>query len=112
MTWKLDPDTQPLRNTPRANGGIHVDWKPVPRFRARAETQWMGRRYDFQVPVPFIETVGGYSNTNLAANYDLTAKFAIYVRAENLFDSGYHEFIGFPNPGVVVRAGVQFRSQK
>jgi len=32
MTWKLDPDTQPLRNTPRANGGIHVDWKPVRRF--------------------------------------------------------------------------------
>jgi outer membrane cobalamin receptor len=112
MTWKLDPDTQPLRNTPRANGGIHVDWKPTPRFRARAETQWMGRRYDFQVPVPFIETVGGYSNTNLAANYDLTSKFAIYARAENLFDSSYHEFIGFPNPGIVVRVGLQFRSER
>jgi len=59
-----------------------------------------------------METVGGYSNTNLAANYDLTAKFAIYARAENLFDSGYHEFIGFPNPGIVVRVGVQFQSQR
>jgi iron complex outermembrane receptor protein/vitamin B12 transporter len=112
MTWELNPNTQPLRNVPRANGGIHADWKPVARFRARAETQWMGRRYDFQLPVPFIETVGGYSNTNLAANYDLTAQFSIYMRAENLFNSGYHEFIGFPNPGASVRAGLQFRSRK
>jgi iron complex outermembrane receptor protein/vitamin B12 transporter len=112
MTWKLDPDTQPLRDTPHANGGVHLDWKPVARFRARAETQWMGRRYDFQVPVPDIETVGGYSNTNLAANYDLTSMFSIYFRAQNLFDSGYHEFIGFPNPGIAVQVGLQFRSQK
>jgi hypothetical protein len=31
------------------------------------------------------------------------------VRAENLFNARYHEFIGFPNPGITVRAGLAWR---
>jgi outer membrane receptor protein involved in Fe transport len=52
IDWTLQNTTEPLRNIPHGNGGIHLDWKISPRLRARAETQWMGRRYDFAVPVP------------------------------------------------------------
>lgn len=110
LTWEVEAG-DPLRNVPHGNGGIHLDWKPSARFHARAETQWMGRRYDFETPVPNETSVGGYSNTNLAMDYDVTSLFGVYVRVDNLFDSHYHEFIGYPNPGASARAGVTFRSR-
>jgi outer membrane cobalamin receptor len=109
MTWNLRDSTQPLRNIPHGNGGVHLDWRFSARFRARAETQWMGRRYDFQIPVPDETSVGGYSNTNISASYDLSRKVYLYLRADNAFDSKYHEYIGFPNPGAAVRIGVRYR---
>lgn len=105
-TWNLFDSTQPLRNVPHGNGGIHLDWKFNKRFRARAETQWMGRRYDYQIPVPSEDSVGGYSSTNLSANYEINPKVMLFLRGDNLFDSKYHEYIGFPNPGVAIRVGV------
>jgi outer membrane cobalamin receptor len=70
MAWNLY-GSQPIRNIPHGNGGVHADWKVSKRLRARVETQWMGRRYDFQVPVPNETTVGGYSQTNLSADYNV-----------------------------------------
>jgi outer membrane cobalamin receptor len=109
MAWTLQNTTEPLRDIPHGNGGVHFDWRVSSRLRARAETQWMGRRYDFEVPVPDETSVGGYSNTNFSANYDLSTKVSIYLRADNLLNSKYHEYIGFPNPGAVVRFGLVFR---
>ena len=78
------------------------------RVRVRAENQWMGRRYDFQVPVPYESTVGGYSQTSLSAEYNLNQQISIYMRSDNLFNSRYHEFIGFPSPGASIRFGPLF----
>jgi vitamin B12 transporter len=80
-TWNLFDSTQPLRNVPHGNGGIHLDWKFYKRFRARAETQWMGRRYDYQLPVPNENSVGGYCSTSISANYEMTRK-SCYTCAE------------------------------
>ena len=110
MTWTVHGSTQPLRNVPHGNGGVHLDWQVTRRLNTRVETQWMGRRYDFQIPVPGQTSVGGYSNTNLSAEYEVSRKLSVYVRGDNLLDSSYHEYIGFPNPGVAVRAGVKVRA--
>ncbi len=98
---------QPLRNIPHGNGGVHFDWKFSARLRARAETQWMGRRYDFQIPLPNETSVGGYSNTNVSANYEVSRRLSFYLRGDNLFNAKYHEFIGFPTPGIALRFGVR-----
>jgi outer membrane cobalamin receptor len=111
LVWILPAGSQPLRNLPHGNGGVHLEWKPSAKFRARAETQWMGRRYDYEVPVPYETSVGGYSNTSISADYNVNAKFSLYLRGDNLFDSKFHEFIGFPNPGITVRVGVSVHSQ-
>jgi vitamin B12 transporter len=110
VTWTLQNTTQPLRNIPHANGGIHLDWKFSDRLRARAETQWMGRRYDYEVPVPNDTSVGGYSDTNISASYDMNKKFSVYMRGDNLFNSSFHEYIGFPNPGIAIRFGVRYHA--
>jgi outer membrane cobalamin receptor len=107
-TWVLHRSNQPLRNIPHGNGGIHFDWKASNRLRVGIETQWMGRRYDFQIPVPNEGIVGGYSDTNASATYDLTSRTSIYLRGNNVLNSKYHEYIGFPNPGIAMRFGLVY----
>jgi iron complex outermembrane receptor protein/vitamin B12 transporter len=109
--WSLQQSAQPLRNIPHGNGGIHIDWKVSARLSTRVDTQWMGRRYDFQIPVPNQQSVGGYSGTNLSAAYDLDSKTAVYARIDNVFNSRYHEYIGFPNPGIAIRCGLLYRAK-
>jgi outer membrane cobalamin receptor len=68
----------------------------------------MGRRYDYQLPVPNDPSVGGYSNTNVSADYQISPHATFYVRGDNIFNSSFHEYIGFPNPRITVRAGVRY----
>ncbi|MBZ5570820.1 MAG: TonB-dependent receptor [Acidobacteriia bacterium] len=109
LDWSLENTTQPLRYVPRWRGGMDVDWRINRHLYSRVETLVVGRRYDFQIPVQSIETVGGYSTTNLILNYEVNRALSAHVRVENLLNSNYREYIGFPNPGAYVRAGFTYR---
>lgn len=109
LNWSLEGTTQPLRYVPHWRGGLNVDWRINPRLHARVETLALGPRFDYQIPEPNIETVGGYFSTNLIVSYQVNDKLAANFRADNLLNSNYHEYIGFPNPGIYVRAGVTYR---
>lgn len=106
--WTLQNTTAALRNVPHADGGVHLDWTISSRLRTRVETQYVGKRYDFQIPVPAQTSAEQYSNTNLSADYALNERTSVYLRVDNLLNSRYHEYIGFPNQGATIRAGVQF----
>lgn len=101
--------SEPLRDQPRARGGVGVDWRPRPSTNLRLETLWMGPRFDFQLPVPAQTIAGGYSTSNFIFSHQLPHDLTAFVRLDNLFDRKYHEFIGFPNPGRYVRAGLLYR---
>jgi outer membrane cobalamin receptor len=86
-----------------------VNWKITRRWRSRLDSLLVGRRFDFQVPVPAQQIVGGYFTTNVSADYEISDHSIGFVRVDNLFNSGFHEFIGFPNPGVYGRVGATLR---
>jgi outer membrane cobalamin receptor len=86
-----------------------LNWNATKRLRARMETNWVGRRYDFSVPQPDQFTAGGYSNSNGVVAYECSEQATLYARADNLLNSRYHEYIGFPAPGITIRAGISFR---
>jgi len=109
LEWSLQGTTQPLRYLPHWQGGADLDWRISRRLHSRIETLVVGRRFDFQIPVPDITTVGGYSTTNLIVNYEINDSLSAHVRAENLLNSNFHEYVGFPNPGIYVRAGITYR---
>jgi len=109
LHWGLENTTQPLRYVPHWRGGLDLDWRVTHRLHSRVETLIVGPRFDFQIPVQNIDTVGGYSTTNLILNYEIRDGLNVHFRAENLLNSNYHEYIGFPNPGIYVRAGVTYR---
>jgi outer membrane cobalamin receptor len=101
-----------LRDLPRWRGGIGVDWKVSSRVRSRVDALWVGRRYDFQVPIPDQGSAPKYTTTDLVVTYSATERSRFYVRLDNLFNSKYQEFLGFPNGGIYARAGIDFQLVK
>lgn len=109
LDWELQGTAEPLRDRPRWRGGSYVDWEIHPRARLRWDILWVGERFDFQLPVPEMETVGGYSTSSVVFGYQLPHGLEAFGRVDNVFDSNYHEFIGFPHPGIYARAGLRLR---
>ena len=108
LDWKLENTTEPLRDQPHWQGGLRADWTVTKAFHAEINTRWVGRRFDFQVPAPLIDAVGGYSTSSIAATYTVSKQVSTYARIDNVFDRRYHEFLGFPNPGIYARVGVKY----
>ena len=108
LDWKLAGTTEPLRDQPHWQGGLRADWTVTKKLTTEINTRWVGRRFDFQVPAPLIDSVGGYSTTGVAATYVVSKQVSTYARIDNVFDRRYHEFLGFPNPGIYARVGVRY----
>ena len=98
--------TDPLRDVPRWSENIYLHVPLRSAMQLSADTVWVGRRFDYQVPVPQRGTVPKYSVTNLKLTYKLREELDGYVRVENLFNRKYQEFVGFPSPGGYAIAGV------
>jgi outer membrane cobalamin receptor len=109
LDWNVESSSEPLRNQPDWQAGLSLDVKFPKHVIASSSTYWTGRRYDFQVPVPYITSAGGYSATNIVVGYDGLRHTSLFVRINNAFNARYHEYIGFPNPGIAVQAGVSYR---
>jgi outer membrane cobalamin receptor len=109
LEWRVQNNAEPLRDIPHWQSGSNINWKIAPRWHSLASVVATGRRYDFQIPVPQQTAVGGYSSASLAVTYDASERLTVFARADNLLDHHYHEYIGFPNPGVYARLGVRYR---
>ena len=109
LDWKIEGSSEPLRDQPDWQAGFTVDAQFPKHIKASSATFWTGQRYDFQVPVPEIASVGGYSTTNIVVAYDGLRRTSLFARIDNLFNASFHEYIGFPNPGIAVQVGMQYR---
>ena len=47
------------------------------------------------------------ARADLAVNWTLTRHWQVFLAVDNLFDTAYEEFVGFPAPGISPRAGVR-----
>ena len=109
VNWKLYGTSEPLRDRPRWRGGTSLNWEVTRRTNLRWKTLWVGPRFDFQLPVQGREIVGGYSTSSLVLDYRLPYGLVAYSRVDNVFNRKYHEFIGFPNPGIYARIGLHYQ---
>jgi vitamin B12 transporter len=109
LNWKIESSAEPLRDEPHGQAGVSVEAALPKHLRASSTTLWVGRRYDFQLPAPAVSTVGGYSTSNLIVGYDGLRRVGVFARVDNIFDRRFHEYLGFPNPGISCRLGVTYR---
>jgi outer membrane cobalamin receptor len=104
--------TEHLRDLPRWRGGFGVQWKISSRIWTGVDALAVSRRYDFQLPIPERETVPAYATTSFVTSYQATDRVSLYVRLDNLFNSHFQEFLGFPNGGIYGRVGFKYQLAK
>ncbi|MCI0605198.1 TonB-dependent receptor [bacterium] len=98
--------TEPLRDRPKWRGGLGLDWQLTDAARLHLRYTAVGKRFDFQIPVPERSVAGEYQTLDLAASYQILDSLAAFLRVDNLLDHEFQEFIGFPNSGIYARAGI------
>ncbi len=83
-----------------------MDWKPTDSARLHIAYTAVGDRFDFQIPVPDRTIADAYQVVDVAASYEFLQGLTGFLRIDNLLDRDYQEFVGFPNPGFYIRAGI------
>ena len=103
------PDSaEPLRNLPDWSGSVRVGFRPVEPLHVRVEASFASESFDVQLAVPDTTAVEGYGVVDLAAAWDLSPAWQVQGRADNLTDTDYAHFIGFPQPGISARIGLRY----
>ncbi len=99
---------QPLRNLPDWMGSVRVGYRPVEPLQFRLEISFAAESFDVQIAVPDTTTVDGYGVVDLAATWDVHPAWQLLARIDNLTDTSYEHFIGFPQPGITGSVGLRY----
>jgi outer membrane cobalamin receptor len=112
LNWKIESSSEPLRDQPDWQAGFSGSARLRKKFQVSTATVWVGRRYDFQVPVSAIQTTGGYSTTNLVVGYDGFRHMDLFARIDNLLSHRFHEYLGFPSPGISAQIAIIYHPRR
>ena len=105
----IEGTSDPLRNRPEWNGGTILTATPSSSWTIRTQIRAVGKRFDMQMPTTQDE-VAGFVKVDLAVTYRPTKSWHVFGVIENLTNTTYENFVGFPEPGISPRFGVEFVS--
>jgi vitamin B12 transporter len=108
LTTRVLETGDQLRNRPQWRGGLGVGLKLSPSVNLRSQVTWTSSRLDFQVPTQTTR-VGGYAKADITLNYHPFTEWRCYAALENVTNSSYEEFAGFPSPPFTFRLGLEYR---
>jgi iron complex outermembrane receptor protein len=94
-----------ITGAPRHQAFINANWK-ISDFRLAAGYQFVSGLYTDEATTPNKETYGLLS---ARASYSPLKCISFFVNGENLTDTSYQMYTGFPMPGAVVMGGFDFR---
>jgi iron complex outermembrane receptor protein/vitamin B12 transporter len=107
----LDTDIKrtdhPLRNRTRFSGGISLEIKPSEDFILTNHVTMVGKSYDLQLPAKKNVT-DAFVKTDISATYSITKSWRLLAVLENFTNAKYEQYIGFPAPGINMRAGFEY----
>jgi vitamin B12 transporter len=101
---------QELLRRPKNKGTLNATWQATHAWLVNLNVLWVstwvdGNR-DFSIPRL---DAPAYTTVNLATTYDLSKRFAVVARIDNLFDRRYENPEGFQQPGFGVYAGIKVK---
>lgn len=101
---------QELLRRPKNKGTLNATWQASDVWLVNLNVLWIstwvdGNR-DFSIPRL---DAPGYTTVNLATSYDLSPRFAVFGRIDNLLDRRYENPVGFQQPGFAVYAGIKVK---
>jgi vitamin B12 transporter len=98
----------PVLHAPEWFGNLRLEWSPIDPLRLHLEGRFVDGSEDVEIPVPDQTRVEGYEVVDLAASWRVTPQWMLRGRVENLGDTDYQHFIGFPQPGRAASLGLQY----
>lgn len=89
---------------PKHKGGIALNIIPLERLNVNLNAQYAGKRYR---NTGNTEEMPAYTLLNLAAAYDVTNRFQVFGRVDNLSDKKYQSIYQYGEPGIGVYGGIK-----
>jgi vitamin B12 transporter len=96
-----------LLRRPKQKIGLDSDWRPSSRWSVSAAMLYVGRWKDISRDGSTELDAPGFTTVNVATSYDLTGRWTLFGRINNLFDRHYENPTGFLQPSVGVFAGIK-----
>lgn len=104
-----DGDTgKPLKRIPEDRVSAGASYK-AGKLAAHASVIYVGNRKDMNFDSDEYITLSDYFLIDIAGSYDISEKFQVFGRIENLLDEEYEEVYGYNTPGVGAYAGVKLK---
>ena len=100
-----DATGERIRNRPDWRGGITVNWMANEKVSLGWRTLYVGTSLDSSAPTGFV-VLEPFWRTDINGSYALNDKVKFTAAIDNLFDKRYEQYIGFTNPGIRFRIGV------
>ncbi len=94
-----------ITGAPKHQAFVNANWK-ISRFKLAASYQFVSGLYTDETANPNKETYGLLS---ARVSYSPLKCISFFVNGENLTDTSYQMYTGFPMPGTVVMGGFDFR---
>jgi outer membrane cobalamin receptor len=108
LTTRVTETGAQLRNRPKWRGGLGVALNLSSTVDLRSQVTWVSSSLDFQVPTQTTR-VGGFAKADITLNYHPFPAWHGYAALENVTNSSYEEFRGFPSPPLTFRLGLEYR---
>jgi iron complex outermembrane receptor protein len=99
----LDSDVK-LTASPKHKAFVSASWN-LNKFTLSPNFQYVGGLY----LANNAETTENYALVNCKVSYKVASWINLFVNGENLTDTSYETYAGFPMPGFVVMGGVDFK---
>ena len=99
---------QDLLRRPKHKASLNVGWQATSRLSLHTTVltvgDWADGNRNFSIPRL---RAPGYTTADVAANFDINSKLAIFGRIDNLLNRRYQNPTGFMHPGLGAYAGVK-----
>ena len=105
---RLEGTSEVLRDRPRWRAGTMFSYAFRRRATMYTDVLWVGKRFDFQVPVPQRDQAPSYLLMNAGGTYLINNSLSMAVRLDNVLNRHYQENVGFPAPGFQISMGLSY----
>jgi vitamin B12 transporter len=112
-THTRDPEGNRLVRRPRNQVGLTASYRFLEKWQVGMDARWVGER----AASPYAKdkdglpanTLDDYSVVNLSGSCDISDRFQIFARVDNLFDKYYEDAFSYATPGLSGYIGLKWR---
>lgn len=112
-THTRDPEGNRLVRRPENQVGLTASYRFLEKWQVGMDARWVDERaaspYALDKDGNAIGTLDDYTVVNLSGSCDITDRFQIFARVDNLFDEYYEDAFSYATPGLSGYIGLKWR---